>query len=258
MAGRFEVWLDGAGLQDIDKSLHILDVIENALAFKTQTIDNGKYDGLRLVGRKRTQRTVQIKFVLLQRDALRRRAILDDVLRWTHDGKLTTSARNGQYLEVVYTELPCISRTKNWANEMTVTFTAYDPYWKNEIPQTAMAKTQAGIKTTAFLSPAGTAENTYLEFDLQNTSTAVLNSASVTVNGRAFAFEVLGLNAGHTLKCSYENGFLSIRAGTERAMDKRVPTSADDLVVYLRRENKVEVTTDTEAKILLYARGQWL
>ncbi|MEG1015078.1 MAG: hypothetical protein RSI33_12600 [Clostridia bacterium] len=255
----YEVWLNGRGLQDISASIRIVDVQEETPKLQVQLIDLCHLDGQRMASRRTQSRKVKVRFVVREEEPLRRRLLLDEVLRWVADGQLTTSAREGQYIEVKYTTLPNLSSVKGWAEVLEVTFTALAPYWQASDVTAAEVQTEANAVKSGTLCPPGTAGSAFLTFRMQNLSTEVIQTASVAVNGRSFLFTELGLEAGKTLVCDYDaNGFLRLMAEGESKMNKRTGASADNLVLGLCQSNTISVQTDRAAKVTLCARGQWL
>lgn len=254
--------LNGIELESLDEGIKLLDITESSPQLTTQTADNAKYDGLRLIESKKTQRTIKVDFTIRHRNKARRREALDEVLAWLGSGgTLELDNRDGLQLEVAVTELPSLGSVRDYMRACSITFTAYDPYWVNAMYTKAALTLSAGTQGKATLSPYGSAEMTFLEFDIKNTSPGAyaMSTATVTVNGRSFAFSGLSLAAGKTLNVFYSaEGYLKMSIDGASIVSKRTAASADDLILYQRETNEIKVTTGTPSSVTLKCKGRWL
>lgn len=252
--------LNGIELESLDGGIKLLDIAESSPQLTTQTADNTKYDGLRLIESKKTQRTIRADFTIRHRGKARRREALDEVLAWLGSGgTLEIDNRDGLQLEVAVTELPSLGSVRDYMRACSITFTAYDPYWVNALHTKAALTLAANAQGKTTLSPYGTAEMTFLEFDIKNTGASTMNTATVTANGRSFSFAALGLAAGKTLNVFYSaQGYLNMTDGGASVVGKRTAASADDLILYQRKANEIKVTTSTASNVTLKCKGRWL
>ncbi len=270
------VWLDGAGLEDLSPRIKIKQIEPGACALSQTTAEDAKYSGARFLAQREGARTVKVVFRVLEKDGVRRRQILDDIVAWARgsagagDGPATPGVSGARcsrleiadepdkYLPVRCTALPYMRVQQNYAEDLSVTFTAFRPGWRATVPETVTLQTKAGTPAVAFVNPAGTEELTFLEFELVNRGPGAMQTATVTVNGRWFAFTGLGLAPGKALTASYDlDERLSLSAGGASAMDRRSAQSADDLLLWQRRPNKVTVTTASPADVKLIGRGRY-
>ncbi len=262
------VWLDGAGLEDISPRVKIKSIEPGVPALTLKTADNAKYGGVRFLSQKEGGRTVKITFHVLEANAERRRRVLEDVTAWAlgapgsgpgHAARLEIADEPDKYLGVRCTAFPSLDVRRDYVEDASVTFTAFDPSWKALHPTTASLKTTAGRAGSAYLTPPGTADTAFLEFEIKSIAAGAMNTAAVTVNGRSFSFAGLALAAGGTLAVRYDDdGRLSI--ATLDGMSKlhcRTAQSDDDLLLYQRKPNKVTVTTQTAAEVKLIGRGRY-
>lgn len=253
------LWLNGIGLESLDPKVKLLNVVEQSPKISVKTTENAKYDGLRRLSRNRTTLSIRVDLTIRDRNYYRRREIFDDVLAWLGDGGLLEAGyRDGQSIRVEVADYPNLSSIKDFANSCSVLFTAYDPGWRAITPTKATLTTITGTAQKVTIQPPGTEATTFLEFDIKNTGSSVMDTATVSVNGRSLAFTSLGLSAGATLNVAYDaDGFLSMRIGTTNVFSKRTAASADDLVVYQRKINEVTVVTATAASVTLKATGRY-
>jgi len=250
------VWLNGQGLQDINEHIYVLDIMESTPNLAIQAVDQTNRDGMRMLSRYRRSREIAISFLIRHRDINRRREILDSVLDWCTDGKLTTNARSGQYADVKFTQLPTIDSSTDWTQALEVIFTSFDAYWKSDDAQTVTTTTAAGTAKEITLTPAGTAEHCYLEFEITNGNVGTMDTITIAVNGYTFTFAALGLAVNKTLICAYDdNGFLTLTVDGVSKIAKR--SGDDDLILNQREVNTVTVTTQRAATVTLTARGRW-
>lgn len=253
------VWLDGMGLEDISPRVKIKTIEPGVPAMTLKTADNAKYSGVRFLMQKEGSRTVKITFRVLEADEQRRENILADILTWTRGSRLELTDRPGLYLPVLCTALPMMKNQRDYTTDLTMTFTAFNPAWRAMVPTTTTLKTTSGVSASAFIQPTGTEDATFLEFEIKNTSSVTMNTASVAANGRSFAFSGLGLVSGETLAVRYDDdGLLSITTlGGVSKLHCRTAQSDDDLLLYQRKPNKVTVTTATVADVKLIGRGRY-
>ncbi len=253
------IWLDGMGLEDISPRVKIKTIEPGVPAMTLKTADNAKYGGVRFLMQKEGARTVKIVFRVLEANAERRENILADINAWARGKHMELADRPGLYLPVLCTAFPTMKNQRDYSADITMTFTAFNPAWRATVPETVTVKTEAGKSAFAYLQPSGTEDATFLEFEIKNTSTGIMNTATVTVNGRSFAFAGLGLVAGGTVAASYDDaGLLSIATlGGMTKLHCRTAQSNDDLLLYQRQPNKVTVITAVAADVKLIGRGRY-
>ncbi len=257
-ARRFNAYIDGVGLNEIDPAVYIIDIREEAPKLDVQTGGNAKYDGLRLLSRAWSSRTVSITLAVREKDMARRAAIIDAVMDWVKDGQLTVNYRPDQQITVKYTDVPGMGSALKWADTIAIGFTAFDPYWRQSTPTIALGTTVANTALGLNIVPPGTVESVFLEFHITNISTSTMQTATIAVGGRSFALARLGRAPRAALAATdVANGVVGVKAGAASAMDKRSAQSADDLMLFCRRTNTVTITTQRACSVKLSARGAY-
>jgi len=254
------LYLDGIALENLSDAIKVKSVDASAASVTAATAENAKYSGLRYLGLREGCRVVKISFKILATDPQEREQVVCDVLDWARGTKLEIPQRPDQYLNVRCTEYPDLELVRDYANkDIKITFTAYDPDWKACAATLVPLNTSAGVEVSATLSPPGTQDITFLEFEITNNGAAAMEAASVSVNGRTFAFAGLALAAGDTLTVSYDGDRL-LKMATGSGADKlqcRTAGSDDDLTLLQRQANTVTVTTGEDCAVKLMARGQY-
>lgn len=252
---RYMCAINGQGLQDLDPTIFITDIQESSPKLRANTVSNAFYDGLRLMRMHRQSLAVSVSFCVREYDTARRKSVAEKACEWAKDGWLTINDRPGQRLYVVCDKLPVIPSALKWTDTLTIGFTAYAlPYWQEAIPATA---TYTGTNGNANLSPAGN-RDCYLEAEITATGGTV-NTLTIAVNGKSYAFSGLGLAKGKSLSIGYddENHLQFMRIGDVSAFSTRTAASADDLMLRPKKVNAITVTANTAVMAVFKARGLW-
>jgi hypothetical protein len=253
---RYDVWLNGVSLTSVSEKIYIIDVQEADPKLSIATVDNAKYQGLRMTERTRQSRTVKVTFQVRERDSAARAVILDDIMGWIADGDLCVSYRPNQILRVKWTDLPAVGSALKWADTLSVSFTAYtDPYWVTADHATATGTCLAGVAKTITLAPVGSVPDAYLEFDA--TASEAVTTLSVAANGWEWTFSALGLAAGDVLRAYYDaNGYQRFAKNGVSVYEKRA--GDDDILLTARTANTITVTANGGMSFKAKARGRYL
>lgn len=257
MRTRYDVLMDHQPLYAIDPSIYVTDVQESQVTYDATTAAKARRDGVHVLRRTRDSLQVRVSFAVRETDVGRRREIVQRVAAWAMSGKyLSLGDRPGQRLRVLCETLPTIISALKWTQDLVMVFTAYAmPYWEEEHP---LLSSFAGTSGSAMIRQIGTAP-CYLEADVINTSGDVLNSLSITADGKTMAFTELALPSGKTMKVYYDdNWLLRAEADGASALSKRTDTSADDLILQPGASTTVTIAANKAVKVTLKARGLWL
>ena len=251
------MWLNGIGIQDISRYMHLVDVIQYPPERDVQVEGRAKYHGMRYLGTTIEKRVIEVLFDIKVKDKTLRQILLDELLgTFDANGELQLQSREGQYLSVVCTSAPAGDSMRDYANTLTLEYTSYDPFWKTTERATATGSLMAGIESELSITPAGNADQTFLEFTLENTSGSTINDFTIDVDGYAFSFASLGLATGKTLVCAYDSErYLTLTIDGASMMAKRA--GDDDLLLNIGEANMVIANADHAATLILYARGLW-
>ena len=262
MKNRFRVWINGKGLQDIDKSIYILDVQESEPQVTIKTASNAKSDGMHILNTARESLAVTISMEVHEYSLERRARVIEAIQSWAQDGVLRVNYRPGQRLECVCTVLPSVGSALRWTDPVTVSFTAYViPYWQAEDMQYARITT-ATTSSSVGLRPIGTAKQTPMWFTVRNASGETLNAVNIICDTTNTLFQLreLGLVSGGYVEGGYDSlGYLYIRKddGTS-VLNKRTAASSDDILVNLQEGNTIRAQADVVATFDFSARGRFL
>lgn len=247
MITRYNVWLDGEGLQTIDPSIIILDIQEQSPQTRYTTAEwAAGRDGTRFIRETRQTASVTVTFQVREYDVARRKTVTSDVAAWARRGRyLEINDRPDQRLCVRCTALPTVKSALKWTDTLTVTFTAYEwPYWESYHEESAAI---AG-GTPATLHVPGNGPYAYLSGDLTIDGTA---SVKIAVGDQYFDMR----NVSNALSWGYENGLLYIRSGDESVMAHRTTSSSDNLTVKPGSMATITVTSTAAVSGRVYTRG---
>lgn len=256
--GRFSVWLNGQGLQDIDDTVFVLDVAESTPDEDKQTATTAAPGSL-LLARTRRALSVTITFCVREYDITRRRQIVDEIRTLcAAGGWLEINERPNQRLWVTCDTLPTISSSQRWTENLSVVFVAYAaPYWQ----QKTVTKARISSATTngdATIHPIGNAQETPLQAEI--TATGSTNTVKIVLDtGKQITFMSLGLATGKTLQIGHD-GYGRIFATVDGAsvLSKRTSDSADDLIVSSGKTTKITMQCDKACTATFSAYGRWI
>lgn len=264
MLTRYGVWLNNKGLADIDDSIYIVDIVQPDIDQQVIKAESSLGGGTRYIATRRFSLSIEIHFLVRERNIARRAEILGRIRGWAQPGYLTTTEHPGKRLYVVCSRLPSAS-AQRWTEELTMAMTAYDvPYWEDERPLSCTVhcepyNTEASFthQGTARLYQRGTAP---APMDATITANAALNKVRL-VGGEAYKylqFDGLGMKAGDVLTISHdERGILYAKVNGESVLHKRTTASQDDLMVK-PGENTITLRADNVCTAVCEVRGRWL
>lgn len=249
---RFQVWLNGMSLQDVDPSIRITDVQELAPNQLTVTASRAGGDGLRLLHRTRQSLSVTVRFTIREYSPARRKAALTAVLAWARQGGwLTLGDRPGQRLHVAADTLPYLESALGWTKELFLGFTAYEsPYWE----ENASTLFPAGRKV---LLP-GNAPSAPADFRWIVPG----GSVDLRIETPLSCIHLDGLStvSGQTLALTHTAGLPVITLDGKDMLAWRTPDSSDDLLLPCGEASTVAVSCNGAAvdDCTVTARGRWL
>lgn len=255
---RTRVWLNGAGLQDIDPSVIISDVAYQTPMISTQTVDHARYHGSRVTRQRMGNSTVTIGFEVREYSIQMRQNIVERITAWAMSGGvLTTDDRPGKRLHVVCTTPPAIMSTKGWTNRLTLSFAAFDnPFWEDVTPTTLIL---TGTTDSGQLYGPGSATDPFVEADVKPTGS--LTSLSLVAGNTAVTLYGISIPSGKTLSLYYDERMtLHIeRMDTGASLiSKRTASSADDLMIPRGKFSSLSFTADVSSSVTFKARGLYL
>lgn len=252
MRTRYEAWMNGAALSEIDGDIMVTDIREKAPTMKPVTIAKGWADGTRLAGNFRQSLSVAIRFCIRAYATEKRKDACSRVREWAREGWLEISDRPEQRLYVVCSTPPNIDSALRWTDTVEMVLTAYEvPWWEATAPNKA---TYSGKNGNTTLSVVGQAE---APLDMSVTATSTITRVKVSANGKTITVDGLNVEAGKRLEMSHQkNGLLSIKADGVSVLGKRTAMSADDLMVK-PGANTIAFEANTECTAVFTARGRF-
>ena len=246
--------LNDAEFVSIDPRLYINDLEEQAKV-AVETANRPRY-GQTVVGQPaRDELTVEIRFMIKERDRTVRQGIIDKVNAWAAaPGWLQLSTRPDKRLYVICTQ-SANAAAHRWNEELRLALTAYDvPYWQELYPVQASLTGNSGSVT---LRPKGTRRG-LLDADIKNVSGSTVNTLYLTANGCTLAFTGLGMTNGQTLEISHDpRGLLCAQIGSAKKLICRTPGSDDDVPLAPMQDNTVTLVADGKCEVTFYVRGEW-
>lgn len=234
MVTRYRAAINGRQLDELLPGIIIKNIYEDAPSYSIEATENVHY-GSHVSMKRRTQKNVTITFEIHEADVLARQKAIDTIMGWCDSGNvLTLNTRIGKMLHVICTQYPAVNALR-WTDEMTVTFTAFDvPYWQDV---SVVEKSLSGSGTTysASLNVKGTAI-TPVTCSIRNGGTAI-TGATVTArseDGETSTIHIDGitLTSGKTLLISHSTeDLLQITIDGESVYNKLQSDSSDMLTM---------------------------
>ena len=248
---RYQVWLDGRNLHDIDPAIRVIDVKEHVPACRLDVLPRAMGDGQHVTRRSRDALSVTVSFVIREYAPQRRKAILQEILVWAQGSVLQLGDRPGQQLTVEADALPSLQSALKWTEACAVTFTARNiPYWEASFPAES---------TTAVLEPQGNVPCCPLDIRWTSQQTGNITLAIETPLSR-MVFSDMPVSVGQTFVVFHTAGLLAATVAGQDALPFRTPESSDDLLIPCGTGSTVTITVDgtPAAGYTLSARGRWL
>ena len=252
MVTRYRAWIGEEALDDLDPSIIIMDISEDAPkeAVTTEARPGG---GMYLTGQLRQSVTVTISVEIHDTDTIHRQRVLGKILRWGIGGKyLRTSYRPEQRLYIDSIETASVSALK-WTDTLEIKLTAYQrPWWEEENASQAETEetSKSGILTV------------YNRGDMPCPLEAVfvaidpLTSVAISCGAGKIALTNISVKTGEEVRIEYDdNGIQSITAAGESAMGYRNGQS-DDEITLKPGINKVSYSGDGLLSLTVKARGR--
>ena len=231
------VALNGVWLDEVDSRICISSVEPADGRESITAVDAASGYGQRITGIRRQTVDMVVKFRIHEKGrseaGMRARSeVLEAVNSWAAGGGyLTVNYKPDRRLYVILAQAPGEGSLWDFSKEFQITFRAYGiPYWEQEAAQSVMFGGNA-TSGSRQIGISGSAK-TQVNVELQNTDSAGMDTATITVGSDTMAFSSLSLAAGETLVIDHtESGLVRIRirstGGVYRsAMAKRVNISA--------------------------------
>lgn len=246
--------LDGIGLLDLDESIYIENIQEEA-AIDHEKAKRAGYGTFPLNRPGRESVTVTVTFMVKKRDRTARMAVIEKVRGWASEGWLTVNTRPGRRLYVFCTEPPAFE-TFDWTARMEIGFTAYgEAYWQETVPL-SVSSSSAVSSDTRVITPRGT-KDCFLEAQI-TPSGGTLTAVSVTVGTQTLTLSGLSVTQAAPLRIYYDElHLLHIESGNGSLLSKRSAESADDIILTAGQANTVILTFSCACSYTIQARGMW-
>lgn len=258
MITRYRAWMDGKPLDGVDDAVCILDIIENAPMYLTETSVPARGDGLQIKRRSRQSLSVTISLAIREKDVTRRKEIAGRINAWAQGKYLAVNDRPSQQLAVMLTTPVMVSSALKWTDTLRLTFTAYEsPWWEDAFPSTA--RMSAGATGSGTLPLPGNLGDARVEVHAE----AMAACSHLTLNcGRTqLRFEGLDMAAQEMLHVRYKDGVQRITitgpGGERSALAMRTTDSDDDLLAASGGVTAVSYMADGSMRVVFSGRGRF-
>lgn len=232
---QLEAWLDGQPISEL-ADVHLLDVAETPVLLSE---DTPLSPGALPIP---TRLQVMLTIALRNPDPAQRMYSLASLLRWCRGRTLALSCRPGQQLTVICAEPPAPGSALRWTEEMSLSFIAPVPFWRDQQPVTH-AFAMASAVQEATLTLPGTAPDAPLALTI--TPAAPLNHLTIRWGSHTMALHGLSLAAGDTLALGEDDmGRFYLRNGAQSLLHCRTMTSPDTLSIPLCTATPVRMEGD--------------
>lgn len=256
---RFDACLNGVSFADLDPAIVLRDIIELPPVESKETYQRALHSGMMVGGMTRESLSVQLVFMVREYDISARARLMDKVAQWVGNGGwLTINSRPGQRLYVRPDEMPSMSSSLKWTDDMYMTLTAYEsPFWEAETAAT-LAITTSATTINGYLKPVGTYPTAYVSCYITNTGSAALTQLNVRTPRSSIQLTGLNVPNGKTVSIGYsDDGILMITANGASALANRTASSADDLIATCNANNTVSATANVTIKATFTSRGRY-
>lgn len=254
MISRYDAWLNGKSLQMVNPLIYVEDISYRAVelnrSIDARTGYHGSYHGHGYI----ESAHVDITFLIEEYSTVERQNILQEVVAWaTQEGWLATSDRPNQRLRVVCDVFPAILSAKRWTETLTMTFSAYElPFWQDLHPTEASVSAASETEETVALFCPGT-----FPAPLEAVVTPSASITTLTIAVGESEIELSGLSGTDAITISYseDRHILSINQGSTSVLSKRTADSSDDLILTPGINNTISIEGDAALTATFRVRG---
>lgn len=229
--------IGGAQMDAVDESIVIRsiqakggkDTISTATPY-------GRPGGQRITGQHRDTLDLQVSFAIRMKKsrAAERSQILEKITAWAYaaaDGAwITTNQKPGRRLWARVAQWPEEGDMRQWTNEYTLVFRAYEiPWWQNT---QATTWTRSGASSGSISATIPGSAKTVLDITFTNTSGSACDSITINTGAAKVTFSGLGLASGAAFTFGHDSkGRITARAGGSSCLAKMATGSNDDLII---------------------------
>lgn len=254
---RQNVWINDAGLREVDARIINVRLIEPDAQEAIIYAENPGRPGRRVLSRQRQSKKIQAQFGIRELYNLAARTeVIAAVNAWAQDGVLSASTRPDRMAQVIVTKWASPADVRDYNGMYTVEFEAAGvPYWQDA---TSTQLNLAGSSASGQLTVGGDVETVIAASVTPSGGT--LTSLTITAtnadgSATAFALQGLSVSAGTALAIAHdERGILTIAAGGTSLMGKRTAASADELTAKPGLVT-VAIGANTSCSAAITARG---
>lgn len=274
---RFDAEYSGAKFSEIDDDVILIDIIEKPAEVDLQTARFGGGAGQRVLSAERTSLSVDLVYVIRTQDPVKRTELQQKVAKWANMGhfpntnaQLKISTRPDALLNAKVYKAPVQGSALRWADDLTLTFVAYEiPYWVGTRVTASVSTTwQEGYQKyrgANVINPAGdvvnvpvasvTVVNTDPESDWLTWFRIKTNQTEITLDG-------IGIPINRMMMITYAEPRIlkiyDIFNSTANLLPYRTPDSSDELIVQTGKDNQITVEADAQVNVSVAIDGWWL
>lgn len=271
----FDVTLNNVLLSSLSDKIIVRDILEEPIdqdIYKTNIAMNA---GQRVSKVVRRALSVRVVYVIRERDPRMRAAIQSDIAAWARDGgvlavnyRTSPDLYQGESMQLhVVLEVPPVQDSAlKWTQDLSMTFTAYNPpYWESTVQYGAQINTSYNSMLGLYLGSvplymSGTAPKSPITATVNNVSSGVLQSLTISAKHCSFFFVGLNIQPGGTLYIEYDdNGLLKIRDNNNFSLlSARTASSNDELFALPGGLNSFTVNANVQVSGYLFCRGLYV
>lgn len=255
MIGRYEAYMNGIALSSIDPSICVLDIRPSAPKPVYSTYNLTYKDGAVIENAYYEKTSVEVEFEIHEYSVIRRQNICQKIQKWAKRGIFTASNRPDQRLKNCVCESFPVAESKSWTKSLTMTLSAYNPpYWEELNPTTV---TLTGTDSSANVYVPGNADKAYVSADV--TISSFVTSIRFTVGDTTIVLTGLSNEEGDHIRVGYDDdGYMYIRLNNTSIIEKRHESSDDDLIVECGKINTFSIASSASVSVTYTVRGCWL
>ena len=262
MKTRYNAWMNNIGLQDIDDSIYVVDIVERDPDEEIIKAERSMSGGTRFIRVNRHALSVVIRFVVREHDPARRADIVSRVRAWAKEGYLTTSDKPGKRLYVVCEYLPMVEGAMRWHETLELTLTAYDvPWWEDTSNNCCTIEPNVPSNGTTYIGSStlyqpGTTE---APVDVTVTAKSAMDTFRIDASeNKYYKLEGLGMKGGDVLTITHdERGINYFKVNGASVLKKRTADSQDNVVIP-PGHTTLTVRAGGPCKVVCSVRGRYL
>ena len=256
LAGAPRCYMDGRGLQDLDPSITVYQILYQSPERADKAMLRAGGDGVLMTRRSFGSLTVAIRLFIREADAARLAACADRILRWARGGWFTAYDRPNRRVRLAFDSFAHLPVPQD-GTAMELKLSAPFPYWQDAVPQRLQL---SGTDESDEVFAPGYAADALVSARIA--ANAAVTQMTLSAGSSRIALTGLSLAAGQTVSLGWtdDRHIFFIRNETTGAglLSRRTADSSDELRLPAGRTGGIALWANGRVSADFEVRGLYL